>query len=238
MIRIKKERRDKMTTKKKKQVFIIYTSDVAVKDMNSLFKELAPEVIVRNIIDDSLLPEVLDNGGVTKNIIKRICAYALQAEIAGADLILNQCSSVGEAADIAAELVNIPLVKVDEKMAEVACQTGEKISVVATLETTLGPTVRLIKKKAEKMNKDVRITEKLCEGAFDLLRSGDKKSHNEIVINAIKGLTKKVDVVVCAQGSMVALLDELGETPVPVLTSPRLGVERAVEVLGNLEITE
>jgi len=222
----------------KKQVFIIHTSDVAVKDMNSLFKELAPEVIVRNIIDDSLLPEVLDNGGVTKNIIKRICAYALQAEIAGADLIFNQCSSVGEAANIAAELVNIPLVKIDEKMAEVACQTGEKIGVIATLETTLGPTVRLIKKKAEKTDKDVRITEKLCEGAFDLLRSGDKKAHNEIVINAIKELTKKVDVIVCAQGSMVALLAELGETPVPVLTSPRLGVECAVEVLGNLEMME
>ena len=128
-------------TKGKKQVFIIHTSDVSVKDMKSLFKELAPEVIVRNIIDDSLLPEVLNNGGVTKNIIKRICAYALQAEIAGADLIFNQCSSVGEAADIAVELVDIPLVKVDEKMAEVACQTGEKIGVVATLETTLGPTV-------------------------------------------------------------------------------------------------
>jgi hypothetical protein len=114
-------------TKEKKQVFIIHTSDVSVEDMNSLFNELAPNVIVRNIVDDSLLPEVLDKGGVTKNIIKRICAYALQAEIAGADLIFNQCSSVGEAADIAAELVDVPLVKVDEKMAEVACQTGEKL---------------------------------------------------------------------------------------------------------------
>jgi hypothetical protein len=95
----------------------------------------------------------------------------------------------------------------------------------------LGLTVRLIKKKAEKMGKVVKITEKLCEGAFDLLRSGDKKAHNEIVINAIKELTKKVDVIVCAQGSMVALFAELGEPPVPVLTSLRLGVERAIEVL-------
>ena len=54
------------------------------------------------------------------------------------------------------------------------------------------------------------------------------------MINAIKELTKKVDVIVCAQGSMVALLAELGENPVPVLTSPRLGVERAVEVLKNI----
>jgi len=218
---------------KQKTVIIIHTSDVSVKDLKNLFTELAPEVCVRNIIDDSLLAEVLENGGVTTAVKKRICAYALQAEAIGADLIFSQCSSVGEAADIAAQLVDVPLVKIDEKMAEVACKIGKRIGVVATLQTTLGPTVRLVKKTAEKLKKEVQITEKLCEGAFDLLRSGDIKTHNKMVIEAIRKLTEEVDVIVCAQGSMVPLLAELGETPIPVLTSPRLGVERAVEVLND-----
>ena len=55
-----------------------------------------------------------------------------------------------------------------------------------------------------------------------------------MVIKGIKELSKKVDVIVCAQGSMVTLINDLGETPVPVLTSPRLGIERAVEVLKNI----
>ena len=219
---------------KQKKVVIIHTSDISVKDLKNLFTELAPEVCVRNIVDDSLLAEVLEKGGVTTAVKKRICAYALQAEVIGADLIFSQCSSVGEAADIAAKLVNIPLVKIDEKMAEVACKTGSKIGVIATLQTTLGPTVRLVKSTAEKLKKEIQITEKLCEGAFDLLRGGDIKTHNKMVIKGIQELTKEVDVIVCAQGSMVPLLDELGETPIPVLTSPRLGVERAVEVLKNL----
>jgi len=219
---------------KQKKVVIIHTSDVSMKDLNNLFTELAPEVCVRNIVDDSLLPEVLEKGGVTTAVKRRICAYALQAEVIGADLIFSQCSSVGEAADIAAELVHIPLVKIDEKMAEVACKTGDRIGVIATLQTTLGPTVRLVKRVAEKLKKEIQVTEKLCEGAFDLLRSGDVKTHNKMVIKGIKELTKKVDVIVCAQGSMVPLLKELGKTPIPVLTSPRLGVERAVEVLKNI----
>ncbi len=222
-------------SKGKKVVFIIHTSSVSVDHLNQLFAELAPEVVVRNIIDDSLLPEVLSNGGVTTGVCRRICAYAVQAEAAGADLIFNQCSSVGEAADIAAKLVKVPLVKVDEKMAEVACKTGKRIGVVATLQTTLGPTVRLIKSTAKKLDREIEVTEKLCEGAFDRLIAGDRKTHNRMVIDAIQELAKKVDVVVCAQGSMVALLPDLGETPVPVLTSPRLGVERAVEVLSSME---
>ena len=219
---------------KQKKVVIIHTSDISVKDLKNLFTELAPEVCVRNIVDDSLLAEVLEKGGVTTAVKKRICAYALQAEVIGADLIFSQCSSVGEAADIAAKLVNIPLVKIDEKMAEVACKTGSKIGVIATLQTTLGPTVRLVKSTAEKLKKEIQITEKLCEGAFDLLRGGDIKTHNKMVIKGIQELTKEGDVIVCAQGSMVPLLDELGETPIPVLTSLRLGVERAVEVLKKI----
>jgi len=221
-------------TKKEKKVVIIHTSDVSLEHLKSLFNELAPDICVKNIIDDSLLTEVLENGGVTTAVKKRICAYALQAEVIGADLIFNQCSSVGEAADIAAELVNVPLIKIDEEMAEVACKKGNKIGIVATLDTTLGPTVRLAEKTAKKLNNEIEITEKLCEGAFDLLRSGNKKEHNKVVINAIKDLSREVDVIVCAQGSMVTLLDELGEMAVPVLTSPRLGVERVIKVLNKI----
>lgn len=216
-----------------KTVFIIHTSSVSVEHLNQLFSELAPDVEVRNIIDDSLLPEVLSTGGLTPGVCRRICAYAVQAESAGADLIFNQCSSVGEAADIAAKLVKVPLVKVDEKMAEVACRTGRRIGVVATLATTMGPTVRLVQKTAERLDRRIEIVQRLCEGAFDKLISGDKKAHNAMVIEGIRELAKEVDVVACAQGSMVALLPDLGQTPVPVLTSPRLGVERAVEVLTS-----
>lgn len=121
-------------------VFVIHTSSVSVQELTGLFRELAPEVTVRNIIDDSLLPEVLAHGGVTKGVRKRIAQYVVIAQEAGADVILNQCSSVGEAALEAARLVTIPVVRIDEPMARVACETGGRIGVIATLRTTLGPT--------------------------------------------------------------------------------------------------
>ncbi len=216
-----------------KTVFIIHTSSVSVADLNALFADLAPGVVVRNIIDDSLLPEVLANNGVTPAVTRRICQYATQAEAAGADLIFNQCSSVGEVADVAATMVDIPLVKIDERMAETACRIGARIGVVATLPTTMGPTVRLIKRMAEKLGKEVTVSEELTSGAFEKLISGDRKAHNEMVIASIRKVAEQVDVVVCAQGSMLALKPDLGETPVPVLMSPPLGVQHAVEVLAT-----
>jgi aspartate/glutamate racemase len=182
---------------------------------------------VRHVVDDSLLAEVLSNDGVTDAVRKRMRHYYKAAEQAGADLIFNQCSSVGEVADAASRAVLVPVVKVDTAMAEKACTLGKRIGVVATLGTTLGPTCRLVQSTSKRLGKKVTIKRCLVPGAFDVLVSGDRARHNRMVLDAIRKLSKSVDVVVCAQGSMVAILPELGETPVPVLTSMRLGVEAA-----------
>ncbi len=216
-------------TKGKKIVTIVHTSFVSVQHLTELFRELVPAVEVRHIVDDSLLAEVLRSGGVTPGVVSRMCEYYKAAELAGSDLIFNQCSSVGEAADVAAQLVRTPVVKVDSRMAEIACRTGRRIGVVATLATTLDPTCRLIESTARRMGREIAITRRLVDGAFDILVKGDRDRHNAMVIDAIRRLAREVDVVVCAQGSMVAILSQLGETPVPVLTSPRAGVQSVAE---------
>jgi len=218
-----------------KTVFIIHTNKLAGEDLTRLFSELAPEATVRNIIDDSMLPEVLANGGVTPGVLRRYCSYAVQAEAAGADLIFNQCSSVGEAADVARNMVRTPLVKVDERMVEIACKTGRRIGVVATAASTMGPTTRLVRKAAERLGKEVALEEALRTDAFERMLAGDKKGHNALLLETIRELYSKVDVVVCAQGSMLSLKPDLGETPIPVLMSPPIGVQHAAEVLAALE---
>src|SRR5262245_2650681 len=212
-------------------VCLVHTSFVSVTQLTELFAELAPQAQVRHIVDDTLLPEVLANGGVTPRVRSRMCEYYKAAELAGADLIFNQCSSVGEVADLAATMVTIPVIKVDARMAEVACRTGRRIGVVATLETTLGPTCRLIESTASRLAIPVQLTRCLVEGAFERLIGGDRAKHNQMVLDAIRDLAQRCDVIVCAQGSMMAIVPDLGPTPVPVLTSPRMGVQSAAEWL-------
>jgi len=65
--------------------------------------------------------------------------------------------------------------------------------------------------------------------------AGDRKGHNDLLLQTIRQLFTRVDVVVCAQGSMLALKSDLGETPIPVLVSPPIGVKHAVEVLSSLQ---
>lgn len=54
------------------------------------------------------------------------------------------------------------IIKIDEPMVELAVKTGRKIGVVATLETTLKLTIRLIENKATEINKQVLLKVKFA----------------------------------------------------------------------------
>lgn len=209
-----------------RQIAIIHTSFVSVNDLKALCSEIIPDVKVWNIVDDSLLPEVIAAGQLTTGVTRRICSYAVEAQTLGVDLILNQCSSVGEAVDAARRMLGIPYLKIDEPMAREAVRIGRNISVIATVPTTLGPSSRLVESTAREAKKAVNVKQVLCEGAFDVLvKEGNKERHNAMVLDRIKAEAKTADVIVLAQGSMLSLLPYLSDFRKPVLTSPRLGIE-------------
>ncbi len=214
------------------RVVMIHTSPVSLNELKALCKEIIPDVEVYNIIDDSLLDQVKKVGHITPDIIGRMCAYVQTAKTLNPDLIFNQCSSVGEAFDIARKQANCKTLKIDEAMAEKAVSLGSRIGVVATVASTVAPSANLVRTKAREAGKDVTVTEYLVDGAMDILMQGNVEKHNELVIGEIRKAEAENDVVVLAQGSMTAILPLLTETTKPVLTSPRLAIERVKQELG------
>ena len=215
-------------------IAVIHTGPVTVLPIKNQLSELIADARVINIMDDSLLNDVRTAGHLTPEVASRIYNYMSNAQAMGADIILNACSSVGEATDALRDLIRTPIVKIDESMAEEASAIGSRIGVVATVSTTLDPTVRLIRRKAEEHGRTVDVTERIAEGAFEALLSGDGTRHDEILKRTIIELADQVDVVVLAQVSMARLVPALGELRVPVLSSPRSGVEAVKRALAAL----
>ncbi len=150
-------------------------------------------------------------------------------------MIFNTCSSVGDVALKAKDLLNIPLVKIDDSMAEAAVNESSSIGVLATLPTTLSPTVRLIQHFAQKLSKEVEISEGLAEGAFQAVIAGDKEKHDQLILDAAEKLAGQVDLFVLAQGSMARMENQIAEaTGKKVLSSPERGVLNVKEVLASL----
>lgn len=213
------------------KIYAVHTSNVSYNDLKAMFHKYAPDVEYYSIVDDSLIEEVKTVGYITPGIISRMSAYFKIAEDCGADLIFNQCSSVGDAADIAAKGVDIPVVRIDEAMDETAARIGHHIALIATVASTVDPSTRLLKRKIAEAGSDASVDSILVDGAMDMVMAGKVEEHNRLVKQAIDQAALDHDCIVLAQGSMTAILPYLGDVKVPVLTSPELGVKKAVSVL-------
>lgn len=146
---------------------------------------------------------------------------------------LNQYSSVGESADVAAKLISIPIVKIDAPMARKAVQLGRRIAVIATAISTVQPSSRLVERMANEAGQNVTVNRCFVEGACDcLLKTGDRAKHNEMVVAKVREAAESNDVIVLAQGSMYHLMPLLQDIKVPVLTSLESGVAQIRAVLG------
>jgi len=215
-----------------KTVAAIYTAQALVEPMTGLFKEILPDCKLVNIVDNHLIADVIASGKVTKGVTKRMLYYYQAGAATGADIILNTCSSVGEVVNLARKFIDTPIVKIDEPMVAAAINKGNKIGVLATLPTTLEPTVKLISGTAAEMNKEVDIIRGLAEGGFQALMEGDTEQHDQIILDTANKIANSADVLVLAQGSMARmeklLQDEIGK---PVFSSPRLAVLHIKDLL-------
>lgn len=215
-----------------KTLGFVHTSATLVPLFQKLTNAHLKDVSTFNIVDDSVIKDVINKEKVTPNTASRVVKHIQAAENAGADVILVTCSSIGAAIETAATLCSVPVIRVDQAMADQAVQMSSKIGVIATLPTTLVPTTDLVERRAAVAGKQVTITSKLCEGAFPALMNGDATKHDAMVAEGLKELMQKVDVIVLAQASMARVVDGLGdgEKIVPILASPEIAMKKLAEV--------
>lgn len=219
----------------RKRLALIHTSASMIPVFGGLCVELLPDVEVVHTVDESLLKDIRRDKRLLKPTARRVVGHIIAAEQAGADVIMVTCSSIGAAAELGRELVDVPVLRVDEPMAVSAVKAGSRIGVIATLPSTLTPTAELIRAQAKKEGKQVTVTMKLCEGAFDAVISGDGTTHDRIVGTGICELMQQVEVIVLAQASMARVAENLpaDSIEIPILSSPRLAVEHIRQVLSR-----
>ncbi|MEN9401351.1 MAG: hypothetical protein RL091_54 [Verrucomicrobiota bacterium] len=217
----------------KKTLALIHTSATLVPVFGQLCAAKLPGVDTFNIVDDSLVRAIGLKGGITPDIAARVAAYLASAESGEADYILVTCSSIGPAVDAAAAGVKVPVLRVDQPMADEAVRSGRRIGVIATLPTTLNPTIELVRRRAALAGKEIVVTSRLCAGAFEALMAGDADKHDAIVSAALRELSAQVDVILLAQASMARVVETLApsERKALILSSPALAIDYVAKQL-------
>lgn len=187
--------------------------DIIYNPFGKPFAQANPDIQVYNIMDDSLLSDTRRYNGMTPAIASRMLNYAKAVEASGADGVLVTCTSVNQATKLIRPLLNIPILNIEEPVAEQAVAAGKRIGVLATLPTSPAAISRVILEKAQEQGKKVELVPSVVDGAFDVLCAGDRDRHDEMVCEALYRLAKEVDCIAFAQISMSLLVHETVDVP-------------------------
>lgn len=191
-----------------------------------------PEIRLSHVVREALLQRAINAGVLPEDTFER-ATRILHEATAASDAVLCTCSTLGPAADEAAQRTSKPVLRVDRPMAADAVTSGKSIAVLATLKCTLKPTCDLLADEARAAGVTPEVAPVLVEGAWEAFEAGDPNRMNTLIAEAARVSEEAgADTIILAQASMVAALDDAG-IRVPVLTSPAGGLAAAVKALRS-----
>ncbi|MGK0237445.1 MAG: hypothetical protein ACI92G_000905 [Candidatus Pelagisphaera sp.] len=215
----------------KKKLAFLHTLDANIAVFNKSVEECGYDVEVAHRVNESVLKDTMKLGHVDASIADRIRAEISELRDDGADVVVCTCSSIGAVAEEMNETETIEVQRIDRAMADRAVGIGDRIVLAASLSSTLGPTRELLESSAQRLGKSVSIKEVVISSAWDRYVAGDITGYIEEVAKAMTAQFNEGDVIVLAQASMADAALLVSDSPIPILSSPKLGVERAVEAV-------
>ncbi|MGW5401197.1 aspartate/glutamate racemase family protein [Streptomyces sp. NPDC003952] len=201
---------------------LLHTSSVHVPVFDALRDRHHPGAVLRHLVVPELLERARERGPASQ-------APAVRELLAGSGgPVLVTCSSIGAVAESLGPELGVPVLRVDRPLAAAAVRTGERILVLATVESTLAPTAELLAQEAGRAGRPVSVRTRLVDGAWERFAAGDPAGCLRLVADAADAVTAAdADVIVLAQVSMAGAQD-LATTAVPVLSSPATGLAAAL----------
>jgi Asp/Glu/hydantoin racemase len=216
------------------RIGLIHATMNSVQPIHDAFRELAPDVILLNFMDEGLIFELNETGVITPAMIRRLIALIERAEESGVDGILLTCSSFSPYVPQIKELFSTPVVSADTSMLEHAVRTAERIGVIATVGTAGPITTQQLKEIAAHEGKNIEVHTHVITDAFFALQNGDAAAHDELIHQKIQELSVDCDLILLAQMSMArALRTRKDRLTKPVLTSPESSIRTILKLLQN-----
>ncbi|WP_223178739.1 aspartate/glutamate racemase family protein [Streptomyces boluensis] len=209
---------------------LLHTSPVHVPVFDRLRDESHPGLALRHLVHEPLLDRARAEG--PDAVAADVRALLAGAAADGARAVLCTCSTLGAVAEAQAGPAGVTVLRVDRPMAAAAVAVGPRITVVAALASTLGPTAALIEEEAVRAGRPVDVRTTLVPGAWERFEAGDRDGFLAAVAQAVDAVTG-ADAVVLAQASMAGAADRAA-TRLPVLASPRLGLRAAAGLAAGL----
>ena len=195
---------------------------------DALFAEIAPDIALDHTVRQDLLDRAMAQGGLTDEIAAETEA-ALRAVAADGIATLCTCSTIGPAVDRITAAGDLPVMRIDQAMADKAVTLADRITVAAAAQSTLEPTRALVQRAADKAGRQIEIDMAHIAEAWPYFGQ-DQERYIKTIADHLRGLEPTPKVIVLAQASMAGAAALLEDLDCVVLTSPRLGALAAAKM--------
>lgn len=218
------------------KVGAVHATINSVQPLQHAFRQLEPAAELFHFVNDHLLFKVKQKGKVEQEDIvdfTRLIFHAVDAKVDGIIVVGTVfCPHV----PLFANLVQVPIIAINQPMIKKAVTIGERIGVVATTAPTGPATEKQLQDYAQKINKKIEIEVAIVTEALDELNRGNGKRHDEIIQKAASDLQEKgCDPIILAQISMARAANSLN-IDATVLTSPEEGVREIMRQIKNIRM--
>ena len=176
-------------------------------------------VTISHHVNELLLKQAMADG-LTSNVVNLVQQEIQEISIAGADIIICTCSTIGDAAEKTAD-ITARVIRVDRPMAEHAI-LNSSIRVLAALESTIKPTLELLQQCANQFNQSPAIAYDVIPDAWQYYTDGDTVSYAKTIAKYIERNEISDETIVLAQASMAPAVKYVQHWPTPILSSPTL----------------
>lgn len=211
-------------------IAFLHTAAIHIETFNALGREIAPELSLAHAVREDLLSAAEKAGFVTPVLDMKTQEALIALAEGGARVVVCTCSTLGASAEALSDEMNVPILRIDRAMADLAVETGRVIGVCACIPATVPNTQTLIRSSAARAGREVEIRSFVFDDVWTSFREGRLTDYYEGIAARLQKAAEGVDVLVLAQASMAPAAALCGELSAPILSSPRIGFEAAARL--------
>jgi hypothetical protein len=208
-------------------VALVHATPAAMAPAVAAFAERFPEAGLWHLLDDRLVSDAEQAGGLVPPLRRRMLSLIGHAVAGGADGVLLTCSMYGPVARLATQLWDRPVAGSDEAMYErVAAERPARVAVLGSLETAVADSADRLRQVLAGDGRGTEVVGVLCPGAAAAATAGDGAALLASLRAAAGPLAGEVDLFLLGQYSLTPARAQLqAALEVPVWSPPHVAAD-------------
>ncbi len=215
------------------RIALIHAVDIAIQPVKEAFEQDWPEATLIHLWDETLSIERAKTDDLTPFLYRRVEQLLDLAISSKVDAVMFTCSAFGEAIDEVAKKTDIPVLKPNQAMFELAITQEAQVALLGTFEPAMKGMELEFTRESDRIEGYSSLTSLCVPEARNALKAGNEQEHNQQLLQGALQL-EDVDVIMLAHfSSSIAkpLIEQ--QTQKTVLSSPECAVSYLKQVLSR-----